>query len=93
MFHPLQLPSLQKVRAEAYISVRDTYLDLYQKEVEKLPYYNTPDFAPLFIEEAEVNLKIPHTIADFSFLNQESSPKETIFLHDFPTIQRIISIS
>lgn len=35
MFHPLQLPSLQKVRAEAYILVRDSYLDLYQKEAEK----------------------------------------------------------
>ncbi|WP_444667056.1 N-6 DNA methylase [Flavobacterium columnare] len=35
MFHPLQLPSLQKVRAEAYISVRDSYLDLYQKEAVK----------------------------------------------------------
>ena len=44
-----------------------------QKEVIKLPYYNTPDFTPLFIEEAEVNLKIPHTIADFSFLNQDST--------------------
>jgi N12 class adenine-specific DNA methylase len=35
MFYPLQLHSLQKSRAEAYISVRDTYLDLYQKEAEK----------------------------------------------------------
>ena len=35
MFHPLQLPSLQKGRAEAYISVRDSYLDLYQKEAVK----------------------------------------------------------
>ena len=34
MFHPLQLSSLQKARAEAYISVRDIYLDLYQKEAE-----------------------------------------------------------
>lgn len=34
MFHPLQLPPLQKARAEAYISVRDTYLDLYQKEAQ-----------------------------------------------------------
>ncbi|MFD2939189.1 N-6 DNA methylase [Flavobacterium notoginsengisoli] len=32
MFHPLQLPALQKARTEAYISVRDSYLDLYQKE-------------------------------------------------------------
>lgn len=35
MFHPLQLPSLQKGRAEAYISVRNSYLDLYQKEAVK----------------------------------------------------------
>lgn len=35
MFHPLQLPSLQKSRAEAYITLRDTYIDLYQKEAEK----------------------------------------------------------
>ncbi|MBA5793453.1 N-6 DNA methylase [Flavobacterium sp. xlx-214] len=33
-FHPLQLPTLQKVRAEAYIVLRDTYLDLYQKEAK-----------------------------------------------------------
>lgn len=32
MFHPLQLSGSQKVRAEAYIAVRDTYLDLYHKE-------------------------------------------------------------
>ncbi|WP_199117803.1 N-6 DNA methylase [Pedobacter sp. ASV28] len=32
MFHPLPLPPLQKTRAEAYISVRDAYLDLYRKE-------------------------------------------------------------
>lgn len=48
-------------------------LSCSQTEVIKLPYYNTPDFTPLFIEEAEVNLKIPHTIADFSFLNQDST--------------------
>lgn len=34
MFHPLQLPPLQKARAEAYISVRDSYLVLYQKEAQ-----------------------------------------------------------
>ena len=34
MFHPLLLPPLQKARAEAYVSVRDTYLDLYQKEAQ-----------------------------------------------------------
>ena len=34
MFHPLQLPSLQKARAEAYIGVRDIYQQLYIKEAE-----------------------------------------------------------
>ena len=32
MFHPLQLSSLQKARTEAYISVRDIYQELYEKE-------------------------------------------------------------
>jgi len=34
IFHPLQLPPPQKARAEAYIAVRDTYHDLYQKEAK-----------------------------------------------------------
>lgn len=34
VFHPLQLPSTQKVRAEAYIAVRDVYQDLYNKEAK-----------------------------------------------------------
>jgi len=39
-----------------------------------LPYYNDPDFTPLFINnEAEIKEKIPHIISDFSFLNQDSS--------------------
>jgi len=32
VFHPLQLPALQKARAEAYIGVRDVYQELYNKE-------------------------------------------------------------
>lgn len=34
IFHPLQLAPAQKARAEAYLSIRDTYLDLYQKEAQ-----------------------------------------------------------
>lgn len=34
VFHPLQLPSLQKARAEAYIGVRDVYQELYNKEAK-----------------------------------------------------------
>jgi protein SCO1/2 len=38
-----------------------------------LPYYNEPDFTPVFIEnEADVKTKISHTISDFSLLNQDS---------------------
>jgi N12 class adenine-specific DNA methylase len=34
MFHPLRLIPLQKARAEAYIALRDSYLDLYKKEAQ-----------------------------------------------------------
>lgn len=41
------------------------------KEVERLPYYNTPDFTPMFLtHESEVNKKISHTISDFAFTDQ-----------------------
>lgn len=46
------------------------------KKVEEvpLPYYNAPDFTPLFITQPEeVNRKITHTIGNFSFLNEDSS--------------------
>ena len=43
-----------------------------QKESTALPYYNTPDFTPYFINDTnEVNTKITHTIADFSFTDQD----------------------
>lgn len=35
IFHPLHLAPLQKAKAESYIAVRYSYLDLYQKEAEK----------------------------------------------------------
>lgn len=37
---------------------------------EKLPFYNTPDFTPQFINAAEAKTKINHQIADFSFTDQ-----------------------
>ena len=38
-----------------------------------LPYYNEPDFTPIFISnETEINAKITHQIADFLLLNQDS---------------------
>jgi protein SCO1/2 len=39
---------------------------------ERLPYYNTPDFSPIFVaDEKLVGKKVPHHIADFSFTNQK----------------------
>ena len=39
--------------------------------MQTVPYYNTPDFTPIWVaSSAEVAQKIPHRIADFSFLNQ-----------------------
>lgn len=38
-----------------------------------IPYYNDPDFNPIFInKKSEVLEKITHTIGNFSFLNQDS---------------------
>jgi len=40
----------------------------------KLPYYNAPDFTPLFIQsENDVDRKITHTISNFSFVDQDSN--------------------
>ena len=38
-----------------------------------LPYYNKPDFTPLFImEKLAIANKVPHRIGNFSLLNQDS---------------------
>lgn len=45
-----------------------------KKKSIALPYYNEPTFTPLFIENRlEIDHKVKHTIADFSFLNQDST--------------------
>jgi len=40
--------------------------------VSKIPFYNTPDFTPYFINELEASLKITHRIKPFAFYNQDS---------------------
>lgn len=40
-------------------------------EQDRLPYYNTPDFTPVFTRHAD---SIPHQIADFSFTDQDGKP-------------------
>lgn len=44
------------------------------KSVIQLPYYNNPDFEPIFITNTlDVTKKITHTITNFELLNQDSS--------------------
>jgi protein SCO1/2 len=43
------------------------------EETHELPYYNEPDFTPLFISnESEVKQQVTHHVQEFSFLNQDS---------------------
>ncbi|CAN5332047.1 SCO family protein [soil metagenome] len=35
-----------------------------------LPYYNQPDFTPLFLSSSQANNAVPHTIGSFSFTDQ-----------------------
>ncbi len=40
-------------------------------KIEHLPYYNTPNFTPLFINsEDSINKMVPHHISNFSFKDQ-----------------------
>ncbi len=44
-----------------------------ETKTEHLPYYNTPNFTPLFINNKDsVNLLVPHQIANFAFKNQNN---------------------
>ena len=43
------------------------------KDIIDMPYYNTPNFDPIFInDKSQVVKQITHTIDQFSFLNQDS---------------------
>lgn len=44
-----------------------------ETSVSKIPFYNTPDFTPYFISDAEADSKISHRIKPFSFFNQDST--------------------
>lgn len=51
------------------------------QESERLPYYNTPDFTPVFLaSRQEADKQVTHTIDDFSFTNQkgEAITEQTI---------------
>lgn len=42
-----------------------------EQKQSSLPYYNTPDFTPQFVNKKEREQKITHTIAPFSFTDQD----------------------
>ena len=45
-----------------------------KNETTNLPYYNTPDFTPMFLDSKEaINRQITHTIAPFRFVNQDGN--------------------
>lgn len=44
-----------------------------QNKKSILPYYNEPNFTPLFLTKQEAEVKIKHTITAFNFLNQDST--------------------
>jgi len=39
-------------------------------QTESLPFYNSPDFKPLFLSAQDAQKEVPHTIASFAFKNQ-----------------------
>ena len=42
-------------------------------DATQIPYYNTPDFTPIFLSEnQELKKTVTHQISDFSFVNQNS---------------------
>ncbi|WP_020532125.1 SCO family protein [Flexithrix dorotheae] len=57
--------------------------------VEKLPFYNTPDFTPRWEGEGNLDLKNIHSISEFSLINQDnqqidnSTLKGKIYVADF----------
>ena len=44
---------------------------LKESKAEVLPFYNSAEFTPSFINDAQVEAVITHQIADFSFVNQD----------------------
>lgn len=46
----------------------------HEQNTVMLPYYNSPDFTPIFIADADsLRNKVPHTIAAFSFTDQDGN--------------------
>jgi protein SCO1/2 len=55
------------------ISLLGGILACSQSSNSKIPYYNTPDFTPLFLHKNEASKQITHRIKPFVFINQDST--------------------
>lgn len=55
-------------------------LSCSETPVSKIPFYNTPDFTPYFLNEAEATVKITHCIRHFAFYKQDSTLFDSKFL-------------
>ena len=52
-----------------------------EKEVLQLPFYNEPDFTPIFIDAGQnIEKEITHQIGDFSFTNQHGNPIDQSYI-------------
>ena len=52
------------------LSIAFLVVSCFSSPVSELPYYNTPDFTPLFLTEKQAAETVRHTIPDFKFLDQ-----------------------
>ena len=60
------------LRNKIYLILLFVLIVSCQNKKSLLPYYNEPNFTPLFLNETEVQKKITHSISSFQFLNQDS---------------------
>ena len=59
------------LRISIFIWITQIFACQIKTEKVSLPYYNTPDFTPLFLSnQQDVTAKINHKIGNFSFLDQ-----------------------
>ena len=66
-------PKIASMFRTAFSSICLLLLFWYCKKTDSLPYYNTPDFTPHFIENSnKIEKKIKHKISDFEATDQNA---------------------
>ena len=64
----LKIASMSKTVFFKFILLSVLFVGCSQPE--SLPFYNSPDFKPLFLRAQNTEKEVPHTIASFAFKNQ-----------------------